>query len=336
MASCWATVNIVRGADLAKLDRFDGALPPPPWPTPWQADGSFAADLELLATLLGLAVGTAQASGIVAGAADMWAAQELRRAGFDPDEVWPRSPAPRVMPRDIAHMMRQGGGLTIALRQQLEDRFPRMTKSLPADANVLGAVYSKQADVLVASWSAGIEVMISTKTMLSSFAKNLRNRFEEAYGDARNLRTRHPLAALGFLYVLSSNASPSDREFAEDMLRKLRQPDAYDAVALIVMETAAEIEDEDEDDGELPPDEEAPSLAVDPFGDDGSSDEEHDFATETADDADGADSTEVRLLDVPDGLHPDRFFHDLIDAALTRTPIGMYKGVRARVADAAT
>lgn len=320
---------------LAKLDRFDGALPPPPWLAPWRADGGFEADLELLATLLGLAVGTAQASGIVAGAADMWAAQELRRAGFDADEVWPRSPAPRVMPRDIAHMMRQGGGLTVALRQQLEDRFPRMTKSLPADANVLGAVYSKQADVLVASWSAGIEVMISTKTMLSSFAKNLRNRFEEAYGDARNLRTRHPLAALGFLYVLSSNASSSDREFAEDMLRKLRQPDAYDAVTLIVMETAAEIEDDEDDDAELPPDEEAPSLAVDPVTDDGSDDEERDVETEGGSDADGPDGTDVRLVDVPDDLHPDRFFRDLIEAALTRTPIGMYKGVRAMIADAA-
>lgn len=310
-------------------------LPPPPWPTPWQANGAFKADLELLGTLLGLAVGTAQASGIVAGAADMWAAQELRRAGFDADEVWPRSLAPRVMPRDIAHMMRRGGGLTVALRQQLEDRFPRMTKSLPADANVLGAVYSKQADVLVASWSAGIEVMISTKTMLSSFAKNLRNRFEEAYGDARNLRTRHPLAALGFLYVLSSKASDTDREFAEDMLRKLRQPDAYDAVTLIVMDTAAELEDDMEGDQELPPDEEAPSLVVDPLVDEGSEDDENQAETEDTADADTATGIDVRLLGVPGDLHPDQFFRDLIEAALTRTPIGMYKGVRAKISDAA-
>jgi hypothetical protein len=317
---------------VAKLDRFDAAIPPSPWPTPWRADGSFIADLPLLKALLGLAIGTSQSSGIVAGAADMWAAQELRRGGFDPDEVWPRSSAPRVMPRDIAHMMRANGGLTLPLRQQIEQRFPKMTKSLPADANVLGAVYSKQADVLVASWSAGIELMISTKTMLSSFKKNLRNRFEEAYGDARNLRTRHPLAALGFLYLLSSKASASDREFAEDMLRKLRQPDAYDAVTLIVMDTAADLEDEEDEREDLPPDEEAPSLAVDGVE---VEDEESDPEEQVENDGQ-ITPAHVDLLEVPEDLDPEKFFRDLIDAALTRTPIGMYKGVRAKIADAAT
>ena len=65
----------------------------------------------------------------------------------------------------------------------------------------MGRAYSKQSDVVIASWAAGVEVLISTKTMLSSYQKNLRNRFEEAYGDAKNLRGRHPLASLGFLFV---------------------------------------------------------------------------------------------------------------------------------------
>lgn len=316
---------------MAKLDRFDGALPPPPWVSPWQSDGTFAPDLDLLATLLGLAAGTAQASGIVAGAADMWAAHELRRAGFDRDEVWPRSPAPRVMPRDIANMMRsKGGGLTGPLRRQLQVRYPKMTKSLPAEADVLGAVYSKQADVLIASWSAGIELMISTKTMLSSFSKNLRNRFEEAYGDARNLRTRHPMASLGFLYVLSGKASASDLEFAEDMLRKLRQPAAYDAVTLVLIDTAAQLEDdEDAEQTERPPDEEAPSLAVEPVADEEAEADDPDepAAAEDADDQTGT-VEEVTILDVPQDLNAARFFQDLIGAALTRTPIGMYKAVR--------
>ncbi len=315
---------------MAKLDRFDAALPAAPWPNPWRADGSFQTDLDLLAALLGLAAGTSQASGIVAGAADMWAAHELRRAGFDGDEVWPRSPAPRVMPRDIANMMRRNGGLTVALRQQIEARYPRMTSSLPADANVLGAVYSKQADVLIASWSAGIELMISTKTMLSAFAKNLRNRFEEAYGDARNLRTRHPMAALGFLYVLSARASDTEREFAEDMLRKLRHPEAYDAVALIVMDTSVELVEE-EADNELPPDQEAPSLAVDVDGDqndDGGEDGDSAPADGESTSEPAGAATDVSLLPVPDDLHADRFFRELIGAALSRTPIGMYKGVR--------
>ncbi len=55
----------------------------------------------------------------------------------------------------------------------------------------MGSAYLKQGDVVIASWAAGVEVLISTKTMLSSYAKNLRNRFEEGYGDAKNLRGRH-------------------------------------------------------------------------------------------------------------------------------------------------
>ena len=46
----------------------------------------------------------------------------------------------------------------------------------------------------------GVEVLISTKAMLSSYPKSLRNRFEEGCGDAKSLRGRHPLAALGFLF----------------------------------------------------------------------------------------------------------------------------------------
>lgn len=322
---------------MAKLDRFDSAIPAAPWPSPWQVDRSFSADLEQLRILLGLAVGTSQASGIVAGAADMWAAQELRRAGFDPDEVWPRSPAPRVMPRDIANMMRPNGGLTVQLRQELVQRYPRMTKSLPVDANVLGAVYSKQADVLIASWSAGIELMISTKTMLSSFSKNLRNRFEEAYGDARNLRTRHPMAALGFLYVLSSNAPDRDREFAEDMLRKLRQPEAYDAVTLVVLDTTEDLQDENETSAqELASDEEAPSLAVAPITDDSEVSDDSAEGDEAAVEEIDGEAVEVTLLEVSADLHPDRFFRELIGAALGRTPIGMYKPVRESIDGAAT
>jgi hypothetical protein len=54
---------------------------------PLQPDGSYRSDLELLTRLLDVAVGTSQQSGVVAGAADVWAAEELRRAGFHADEV---------------------------------------------------------------------------------------------------------------------------------------------------------------------------------------------------------------------------------------------------------
>ena len=73
-------------------------------------------------------------------------------------------------------------------------------------ANILGKNYVKQVDVVMSSWATGPELMISTKRMDSSFGKNAANRVEESYGDAKNLRSRHPQAALGFLYGLGASA----------------------------------------------------------------------------------------------------------------------------------
>ena len=47
-------------ASEAKLDRFDHLVPAEPWANPWQADGKYLADEDLLARLLSVAVGTAQ------------------------------------------------------------------------------------------------------------------------------------------------------------------------------------------------------------------------------------------------------------------------------------
>jgi len=74
---------------------------------------------------------------------------------------------------------------------------------------------------------------------VSSFRNNLANRFEESYGDAKNLRGRHPLAAMGFLFLLRSTVlgDPAAVERAVDMLRKLRaERDVYDATCLVVAE----------------------------------------------------------------------------------------------------
>ena len=123
-----------------KLDRFDHLIPVQPSVNPWQADGTFRADLDLLRQLLSVAVGTAQQSGVVAAAADVWAAEELRRAGFDPDEVWPRRVQPRVLPRDVRNFI-EGGALTKELRAKVEARLThsKARKALPAEAHVLGA-----------------------------------------------------------------------------------------------------------------------------------------------------------------------------------------------------
>jgi hypothetical protein len=316
-----------------KLDRFDRFIPVDPWVNPWQADGSYRSDLELLTKLLGVAVGTAQQSGVVAAAADVWAAEELRRAGFDPDEVWPRRTQPRVLPRDVRNFI-EGGALTKDLRAEVESRLThtKARKALPAEANVLGVAYTKQADVVVASWAAGVEVLISTKTMLSSYQKNLRNRFEEGYGDAKNIRGRHPLAALGFLYIVGADIPAASFEFAVDMLRKLvREPDVYDCACLLVLEGAQGVaESEPEDDEHRGPEEEPAALV--PLPPDESDDDAVDGLEEPVS-VEESTASSVRLLsaNVPDDLASDTFFRTLISGALERMPVAVYPEVRRRL-----
>ena len=315
-----------------KLDRFDPYIPVDPWVNPWEPDGSYRSDLGLLTSLLSVAVGTSQQSGVVAGAADVWAAEELRRAGFHPDEVWPRRTQPRVMPRDLRNFVEDG--LTKKLRADVEARFSSSgaKKALPAEAHVMGRAYSKQSDVLIASWPAGIEVLISTKTMLSSYQKNLRNRFEEGYGDAKNLRGRHPLAALGFLFIAGADIPESSLVFAIDMLRKLTtEPDVYECACLLVVDGAQGKVEEDSAAGRGPEDESS-GLVVEPRGDsepedDESADEDEDVPVSRSE-----GESAVRLLQskVPADLGPDVFFRTLIDAALERMPVAVYPEVRRR------
>ena len=111
----------------------------------------------------------------------------------------------------------------------------------PTDAKILGRAYEKQVDVAIARWDRGPELLLSTKTMVSSFGKNLSNRFEEAYGDAGNLRSRYPLAAVGFFFVQRDTIltqEPDAFEKTVDMMRKLRDTgagDGYTATGLALV-----------------------------------------------------------------------------------------------------
>ncbi|MFD5732521.1 hypothetical protein ACFWIY_06825 [Streptomyces sioyaensis] len=187
--------------------------------------------------LIGVSIGqgaTSQ-SGRLAKAVDAWIANELRRAGFSPDDVWPRLEAPRVLPHEVSTFLAK---LPKTLRADLYKRLLKDKTTAPSSAKVLGRAYVKQVDVVVAQWARGPEIMISTKTMGSSFGNNMPNRFEESYGDAKNLRGRHPLAAIGFVFLLNSSIyseEPASYERAVDMMRKLRAEfDVYDATALII------------------------------------------------------------------------------------------------------
>src|SRR6185312_11768958 len=118
--------------------------------------------------------------------------------------------------------------------------------------NILGKNYVKQVDVVMSDWDTGPELLISTKRMDSSFGKNAANRIEESYGDAKNLRLRHPQAGLGFFYGLSSAAfveEPGKAAWILDLLIKMGQEeDAYDAVGLVVPGWAADAEEEEQND----------------------------------------------------------------------------------------
>ncbi|MBM9606818.1 hypothetical protein JWG88_21500, partial [Desulfopila inferna] len=129
---------------------------------------------------------------------DLWLSYELRRAGFDSDAVWPRASDPRIMPGAISSLLE---ALPQKERLLIEQRLRRSMKGVSgSSASVLGKHYMKQVDVVMSDWDTGPELLISTKRMDSSFGKNAANRVEESYGDAKNLRLRHPLAALGFVY----------------------------------------------------------------------------------------------------------------------------------------
>lgn len=247
-------------------------------------------DYDLLGRLLTVPVtaGAISESGSFASGIDAWIAQELRRAGFGPDEVWPRPTRPRVLPRELAVLLER---LPATQRADLARRLTTMPAVAPVDARVLGRAYEKQVDVVISRWDRGPELLISTKAQLSSFGKNLANRFEESYGDAGNLRGRYPLAAVGYFFVQRGTIRTTELDAFErsiDMIRKLRDTgDAhgYTATALLLV---------DWDTADEPP------------------------------------VVRARPDLVPDDVAPPQFFTAMIDRLLSTTPITYHVGVRER------
>ena len=232
-----------RKADSFSL--YDDLLAAAPASDPWTHTAAetpaYEPDYGLLGELLTSPVRASalSESGIFAKGIDSWLAHELRRAGFAADEIWPRPQRPRVLPRDIALLLEK---LPPEPRAELAARIERIPAVAPVDARILGRAYVKQVDVCLSRWDRGPEILVSTKTQLSSFRKNLPNRFEESYGDAGNLRARHPLAAVGFFFVQRTTIltdEPDAFELAVDMIRKLRDRGdgtGYTATGLLLVE----------------------------------------------------------------------------------------------------
>lgn len=274
---------------------FDALLARYPLTDPWTHNHGeqpvYLPDYRLLGELLAIPLAAKQVSesGRFARAIDAWVSHELRRAEFTPDEVWPRPMRPRVLPRDLAVLLEK---LPRKLSQEVAARLPDLAAVGPVDARFLGRAYEKQVDVCIARWDRGPELLISTKAQLSSFGKNLPNRFEEAYGDAGNLRGRYPLAAVGFLFVQRSSIltqEPDAYERTIDMIRKLRDSgngNGYTATGLVLVGWE--------------------------------------------DDSDTA-ALEVREHEVPEDVAAPQFFESLIRQVLFAAPVSFHVGVRGKM-----
>lgn len=228
------------------IARYDAVIaqhaPSPAWRGTGR-DRHYEADLDLLGSILTIPVseGATTQSGLLGKGLDAWFAHEFRRAGFAPDRVWPRAQEPRLLTHDVAALL---DALPKTLAADVRARLPGLRRVVPQEARILGRAYVKQVDVVMSSWRTGPELLLSTKSQSSSYGKNLSNRFEEAYGDAGNLRARYPLAAVGFAFVVSTSIAhePSQLSKAIDMMRKLRERgdgNGYTATTLLAYEPRA-------------------------------------------------------------------------------------------------
>lgn len=314
---------------------------------PWRARSrggvAYEPDYDVLIRLLGvpLYLKAPTQSGVPALALDVWIAYELRRAGFEPDAVWPRATVPRVLPGAVSLLLN-----ALPKAQQNEIR-PWLTRKLPSGAtastaNILGKNYLKQVDVVMSDWATGPELLISTKRMDSSFGKNAPNRVEESYGDAKNLRLRHPLAALGFVFGLRSTVlteAPETAEWIKDLLQKLGQEDdAYHAVTLIMIEYDAPVPADTASDASADTVNDpltAPGIIV-PADSAAAVEDQATINRSEIDDAlEALPRVSLRLDTVPAALQPGRFLAAMTHRVLNVTPVTMHKAARAQLREAA-
>jgi len=241
-----------------------------PWITAEDGERVYLPDYDIARALLNIPVSGGyaqqQQTGRVAKALDSWIAHELRRAGFPPDAVWPRQQQPRTISGDLgaaeaaigeaqarmetfekaldAYTAKQGGKAPSLKLPKAS--INAIAKALPGTANaeILGRFYVKQVDVVMSSWQRGPEVLVSSKTQFSSYLNNKNNRYEEAVGEAFNLRDRYPMAAMGFAFLVRTNLFDEQGAFVylRNQLARLRAPDGpFDATMLL----AADWDDSD-------------------------------------------------------------------------------------------
>lgn len=305
-----------------------------PWRCTEAGDLEYMPDHGTLRRLLGvpLRLRAPTTTGVPALALDVWLSYELRRAGFDPDAVWPRPTAPRVLPAPIVSLLQGVSG------KERETLWKRLRSKTPptgvaaSNAVILGKNYLKQVDVGMSGWATGPELLISTKRMDSSFGKNAANRVEESYGDAKNLRLRHPLAALGFVYGLRSTIfgeSPDTAEWLIDLLQKLgREDDAYHAVALIVIDydDAVAVDSGPDDPG----DDDDPLADAGLRPDEGLPAGEPDQMRLVGPESGEPPRVDLHTDRVPPALRTGAFLAEMVTRVLDATPVNFHREARRR------
>jgi hypothetical protein len=302
---------------------------------PWRlVDGErrYVADIATLERLLGvpLYLKATVRSGVRALALDVWLAYELRRAGFEPDAVWPRASHPRILPVPITNLLDslpRPDRMKLLQRLTNKAAIPGVTSS---SASILGKNYLKQVDVIMTDWATGPEILISTKRMDSSYGKNAANRVEESYGDAKNLRLRHPMASLGFLIALRSDIAtrePLILDWLKDLVGKLGQEDdAYHATALLLMDYGDDLVVDDENDEEEPENPLA-DAGAEPENQ-GEDDLEEVPWNEVEAALTGLPRVTIREDLVEHNLQVSPFISTIVNRALDATPINLHKEAR--------
>lgn len=246
--------------------------------SPW-GDNAYLANLDLLRQLLSIPIsqGDKQETGRPAKAFDAWVAHELRRSGFPADAVFPRMSRPRVLAEGLGPLEQKIEALSSAFREVEADgtklRPPSLRRAIrsledhplgSASAYILGDFYAKQVDVGLSAWDRGPDILISTKTMFSAYGKNLKNRHEEAVGEISSLRRRHPMAAMGYAYLVRQDILEQPNAYAQlyDILYRLRRAgETFDATLLLV----ADWDDEHPERGVRLLEEPAPELSASRF-----------------------------------------------------------------------
>jgi hypothetical protein len=210
-----------------------------PWGESAEGGATYSPDISTLARLIGIpaAQGAMHQTGRLGMALDSWVAHELRRAGFPGDRIYPYRRKPYVLSPEVRQIVRDAPDETVHVIQKLVNKLS--SKSF----HVTGEFYKKQIDVFMGSLATGAELMVSTKSMLSSFSKNLSNRYEEFLGDAENLRMRFPLSTLGVIFLVDDSIlrTPASYERLTEMLLRLRRRRRYDAAGLIIQSQASDI-----------------------------------------------------------------------------------------------